>query len=1214
MNLSNQNSDILVSVIIPVYNAERYIEECLRSIINQTLKRIEIFCVDDGSTDSSLSILESFARKDRRITVLKSKNKGAGAARNIALKLAKGQYLSILDADDIFHKNMLEKSYNQAIKTNADVVIFQHNKIDDETGDISVIPSLTDPKRYPSTEAFTMDDFSKINQNWFYVIPGWTWDKLFKRTFVESNNIQFQSTMIYNDMYFTYAALSSATRVSYIPEILMSQRINHKGRLSGKIQEGWHCIIQSLGSVKDYLCSIGAYEKWKTIFSTYALHMLVYTFERTGGEEREKARFAFGCYALRRLGLDLSLRQFLMYDCDVEFAKREWLLTACSAPSDKAQLLMTPKAKKLNLQDFKNLMHNILNSESWKMFEDEYESRYVSGCGQNYSVSVIIPVYNVETTLRAALDSVLHQTLPNIEIICVNDGSSDSSAIILAEYVQKHENIRVLTFAKNQGLMMAMKVGALYSVGKYITVLESDDELTANACEEMFLCAQRTSADLIQGRTIVQNPNNLPQERIDVVVKLLTPYEKTSKGHDILRRTFVERRYPTNVCGKLYARELMQNAFLHLQDVHTFMASDTLTFFVIAALANKCETIQSNVYVYNYGLGITGRSRLSFDDFSKQCGQIDILPPLKRFAEGWKYIEEAYAVLEKKMLNEAYGRIQAFLYGEELQKKGLTLLLQKMGGEKFVEFFADKFFNDQNALISLFSRLSFFDRTATKDVRKIGIYYYHMTYGGVQRVLSILMPLFLKMGYEICVILDTPLDNGGFKLPSGVKVCYLPPSAKVAKDNIKERINSLVNIIHEEKIDLLYYNAYSSQTFLWDLMACKIVANIPFVVHHHTCAAFRLTWNRNSQAFSNHSKLMSFVDCLITLSKADELYFKSLGVNAIYMPNPIEKSLENEFLNLIPRSIENSEPPFVLWCARISHEKQVFDAVRIFMRVHELMPDVRLKIVGDGDPKIVGELSRFIKRSGLADVVSLEGGKADTYSYYREASLFLSTSGIEGFGMTLLEAMCFAVPIVAYPIPYLELMQDNEGVCFVEPQAFDEAAATICAILTDTELVARMREAEKGKVQEILKYDHKNAWRDIFNSVQTGELLYSKEEKVGLHSIGVVIREIEQCWNFGFRLEYLSAGGKDAAKGRVIQQLVDRNEKAPIGNSQYIDRKFFLEQTTYYENGEWYFKPWRLTMLFVWFDRKIHGLVQCYMDNGLKYTIKHFIKKCKRRH
>jgi hypothetical protein len=216
--------------------------------------------------------------------------------------------------------------------------------------------------------------------------------------------------------------------------------------------------------------------------------------------------------------------------------------------------------------------------------------------------------------------------------------------------------------------------------------------------------------------------------------------------------------------------------------------------------------------------------------------------------------------------------------------------------------------------------------------------------------------------------------------------------------------------------------------------------------------------------------------------------------------------------------------------------------------------------------------------------------------------------------MSLLEAMCFAVPVVAYPIPYLELMQNNGGIRFIEPQAFDEAAAVICAILSDEELSSRMREAEKGKVQEILKYDHKNAWRDIFNSVQIGELLHSKEEKVGLHSIGVVIREIEQCWNFGFRLESLSAGGKDAAKGRVIQQLVDRNEKTPIGNSQYIDRKSLLEQTTYYENGEWHFKPWGLTMLFVWFDRKMHGLAQCYRDNGFKYTIRHFVDKCKRSH
>ena len=97
----------IVSVIIPVYNAEKFLKQCLNSVISQTLKEIEIICVDDGSTDNTNAILKAFSEKDQRITVIHQQNAGAGAARNNGLRRAKGKYLSFLDADDFFEKTML---------------------------------------------------------------------------------------------------------------------------------------------------------------------------------------------------------------------------------------------------------------------------------------------------------------------------------------------------------------------------------------------------------------------------------------------------------------------------------------------------------------------------------------------------------------------------------------------------------------------------------------------------------------------------------------------------------------------------------------------------------------------------------------------------------------------------------------------------------------------------------------------------------------------------------------------------------------------------------------------------------------------------------------------------------------------------------------------------------------------------------------------------
>ena len=116
----------LVSVVVPVYNVDIYLEEMLEGLRNQTLKDIEIICVDDGSTDKSAGIIQNQAQKDTRIKYIRQENQGGGAARNTGIAAADGKYLICLDADDIYEGNMLELLYNQAEKTDADITICEY--------------------------------------------------------------------------------------------------------------------------------------------------------------------------------------------------------------------------------------------------------------------------------------------------------------------------------------------------------------------------------------------------------------------------------------------------------------------------------------------------------------------------------------------------------------------------------------------------------------------------------------------------------------------------------------------------------------------------------------------------------------------------------------------------------------------------------------------------------------------------------------------------------------------------------------------------------------------------------------------------------------------------------------------------------------------------------------------------------------------------------
>src|SRR5574344_1801991 len=127
------SDEILVSLIIPVYNTGEYLVECLDSCIRQTLSNIEIICVDDGSTDDSLKILNEYAKKDNRVRVFAQKNSGQSVARNKGMKLAEGKYIAFLDSDDSLNRCMLENLYNQANADNADITMCSINVVNEKT-------------------------------------------------------------------------------------------------------------------------------------------------------------------------------------------------------------------------------------------------------------------------------------------------------------------------------------------------------------------------------------------------------------------------------------------------------------------------------------------------------------------------------------------------------------------------------------------------------------------------------------------------------------------------------------------------------------------------------------------------------------------------------------------------------------------------------------------------------------------------------------------------------------------------------------------------------------------------------------------------------------------------------------------------------------------------------------------------------------------------
>lgn len=212
-----------VSIIIPVYNTEKYLAKCLQSLVEQTLRDIEIICINDGSTDDCAKILSKFAEQDSRIKVLNQENMGQSCARNAGIRIAKGDYIGFIDSDDYAKNEMFEKLLTNIEQFSSDfsmcsVEVF--NEKNKKTTCHDPYLSLDIFNKIHEDNAFTHKDCS----DFLFRICVTPWNKLFRKEFLLTNNIFFEENINFEDNVFTLKALLYAKKMSIIKEALVVYR------------------------------------------------------------------------------------------------------------------------------------------------------------------------------------------------------------------------------------------------------------------------------------------------------------------------------------------------------------------------------------------------------------------------------------------------------------------------------------------------------------------------------------------------------------------------------------------------------------------------------------------------------------------------------------------------------------------------------------------------------------------------------------------------------------------------------------------------------------------------------------------------------------------------------------------------------------------------------------------------------------------------------
>ncbi|MBZ9570444.1 glycosyltransferase [Methanobrevibacter sp. TMH8] len=215
-------SKLKISIIIPVYNSEKHLEDCLNSVINQTLNEIEIICVNDGSTDKSLEILNKYSSKDKRINIINKKNGGAGSARNLGIEKSNGEYILFLDSDDWIDAKTCEYLYLKAKNNQTDLIIFKMLNYDDISQKFYKTDyyDLLQFKEFFTDSVYNLNDF---NDKIFYLAVSPV-NKLYKKDLIDSIDAKFIEGLIFEDNPFFFNVILNAKRVLLYDEYFYFRR------------------------------------------------------------------------------------------------------------------------------------------------------------------------------------------------------------------------------------------------------------------------------------------------------------------------------------------------------------------------------------------------------------------------------------------------------------------------------------------------------------------------------------------------------------------------------------------------------------------------------------------------------------------------------------------------------------------------------------------------------------------------------------------------------------------------------------------------------------------------------------------------------------------------------------------------------------------------------------------------------------------------------
>lgn len=699
-------------------------------------------------------------------------------------------------------------------------------------------------------------------------------------------------------------------------------------------------------------------------------------------------------------------------------------------------------------------------------------------------VSIVMPVFDDASTIALALESALAQTLHEVEIICVDDASTDGTDAVIEGFVARDDRVRLIRHEKNASAFQARRTGILAARAEHLLFLDGDDELVPSAAESALGMAESTGAELVGfGVTIVESDGRTG----NAYERRLQPTHRELHGVEVLKGLFpIGTPAQGQLWRYLFRTSLLRDAYaLVPAELMLPRINDLPLMFLIAGLANSYASTSDKLYRYHFGRGGSGHRVDSVERAEFYASAIRSIDSIRPAVE-----ELSHAHPDAELLSASYESVRSSIIGyvcfqlversdSDVLDSALRHLMTLAPAEDVIRA-AARFYP-----VTLKSLKFHVPRPALtlRAAKSVLLVTSTLRTGGVSAVLASQARYLSEAGYRVTVAARS----------TGSEPHAIPPDVEFVELQSRDLLGRLAEWRHlcqDHEVDVVI-DHQMLYTQYWPEFALAARAE----------GALTIGWIHNFVArpiLDGTDRLELIEACANTLahvtvlSPLDVAYFRLRGIDHVsYAPNPPSPLLRDSVSHPPQKHPPQGKIRLVWWGRLEQRTKQVYELIEVGVHLRARGVPYSITVIGpDWDDVTARKFNARARQRGVSDAVvaigPLRGSRL--LAEINSADAFVSTSLIEGYQLTIAEAQARGLPVFMYELPWLTLVQNNGGVISV-PQGDASALAHQISLTVDSpDVYRRLSSAAIESASRAIDYDYGGLYSDLIEGTPAADL------------------------------------------------------------------------------------------------------------------------------